>query len=154
MMNLNELIGDATKEYRLDSATAINDKGQIVATAFVRSAGNYHAVLLTPTGEDASMAELDRAILPIKVTHATYSVTSGMLTVYVTYAGGVGGTMPPIPQPVLRVFEGGTKNLIGMLQTKNGSDYFGSFGLKSNPYKIWVLDNYGKRADAEVVEVK
>ena len=39
MVNLNDLIGDAVKEYRLDSATAINDKGQIVAVAFVHSGG-------------------------------------------------------------------------------------------------------------------
>lgn len=60
MLNLNDLIGDAAKEYRLDSATAINDKGQIVGIAFVYSEDNYHAVLLTPIGKDAPMAELGR----------------------------------------------------------------------------------------------
>lgn len=48
MKNLNDLVGDASKEYRLDRATAINDQGQIVAVAFVNSVGAYHAVLLTP----------------------------------------------------------------------------------------------------------
>ncbi|HKP04623.1 MAG TPA: DUF3466 family protein [Chthoniobacterales bacterium] len=48
MSNLNDLIGEAAKEYRLDRATAINDKGQIAAVAFVNSVGAYHAVLLTP----------------------------------------------------------------------------------------------------------
>ena len=48
MMNLNDLIGDAANDYRLDSATAINDKGEIVAIAYVNSAGAFHAVLLTP----------------------------------------------------------------------------------------------------------
>lgn len=59
MVNLNGLIGDAARDYRLDSATAINDKGQIVAIAFVHSAGNYHAVLLTPMekGAAADVAE-------------------------------------------------------------------------------------------------
>ena len=34
MLDLNDLIGDAAKNYRLDCATAINDNGQIVAIAF------------------------------------------------------------------------------------------------------------------------
>jgi probable HAF family extracellular repeat protein len=51
MVDLNDLIGDAAKEYRLDSATAINDKGQIVAIAYVNSAGAFHAVLLTPVNK-------------------------------------------------------------------------------------------------------
>jgi probable HAF family extracellular repeat protein len=66
MVNLNDLIGDAAKEFRLDSATAINDKGQIVAIAFVYSADNYHAVLLTPMRKDAPTAELNRAVSPAK----------------------------------------------------------------------------------------
>jgi probable HAF family extracellular repeat protein len=153
MVNLNDLIGDAAKEYRLDSATAINDKGQIVAIAFVHSVGNYHAVLLTPMEKGASSAELDRAISPIKVTRATYSVTYGILTVQVTYAG-VPGITPPIPQPVLSVYEGDAKSLIGTLQTKDGSSYFGSFTLKGNPQTIWVADNNGKRAKAKVEGTK
>ena len=48
MVNLNDLIGTASKNYRLDSATAINDNGQIVAVAFDKSADAFHAVLLTP----------------------------------------------------------------------------------------------------------
>lgn len=51
MRNLNDMIGSAGKEYRLDRATAINDAGQIVAVAFVNSAGAFHAVLLTPTND-------------------------------------------------------------------------------------------------------
>ena len=149
MVNLNDLIGDAAKDYRLDSATAINDNGQIVAIAFVHSAGNYHAVLLTPMEKGAAAAELDQVGSPIKVTLATYSVTYGVLTVQATYAQGV-----PSTRPVLSVYESGTKNLIGMLKTKDGSSYFGSFAWKGNPYKISVMDNNGKRADAEVTEVK
>lgn len=52
MVNLNDLIGDAAGKYRLDAATAINDNGQIVATAFVSSANTFHAVLLTPVPEN------------------------------------------------------------------------------------------------------
>jgi hypothetical protein len=48
MVNLNDLIGTAAEIYRLDSATASNDKGQIVAIAFDNSAYAFHAVLLTP----------------------------------------------------------------------------------------------------------
>jgi probable HAF family extracellular repeat protein len=48
MANLNDLIGKEAENYRLDSATAINDEGQIVAMAFDNSAEAFHAVLLTP----------------------------------------------------------------------------------------------------------
>ena len=48
MKNLNDLIGPASDSYRLDSAVAINDNGQIAAIAFVNSAGAFHAVVLTP----------------------------------------------------------------------------------------------------------
>lgn len=48
MANLNDLIGKAATNYRLDSATAINDEGQIVAIAYDNSAGAFRAVLLTP----------------------------------------------------------------------------------------------------------
>jgi probable HAF family extracellular repeat protein len=48
MVNLNDLIGAASGNYRLDCATAINDKGQIVVIAFNYSADAFHAVLLTP----------------------------------------------------------------------------------------------------------
>lgn len=149
MVNLNDLIGDAAKDYRLDSATAISDKGQIAAIAFVHSTGNFHAVLLTPAKEAASTGELERPGAPLKVTRATYSVTSAMLTVQVTYAAGIASTTP-----VLSVYESATKSLIGTLKTKDGSSYFGSFTWKGNPQKIWVEDNTGKRADAEVVETK
>ena len=48
MKNLNDLIGDAAANYRLDSATGINNAGQIVAVAFNISADSFHAILLTP----------------------------------------------------------------------------------------------------------
>jgi probable HAF family extracellular repeat protein len=48
MVDLNDLIGTASNNYRLYSATAINDRGQIVAVAFATSANGFHAVLLTP----------------------------------------------------------------------------------------------------------
>jgi hypothetical protein len=48
MVNLNDLIGAASTNYRLDCATGINDKGEIVAIAYDNSAEAYHAVLLTP----------------------------------------------------------------------------------------------------------
>jgi probable HAF family extracellular repeat protein len=150
MVNLNDLIGDATREYRLDCATAINDKGQIVAIAYVNSAEAFHAVLLTPVVDGASTAELDSAGSKIAITQATYSVSYSALTVQATYAVGVSGTTPP----VLTVYESATNSQVGMLKTKNGSSYFGTFTLKGNPHKIWVADNNGKRADAEVVETK
>ena len=51
MVDLNDLIGDAAKNYRLHSATAISDNGQIVAIAFDKSADAFHAVLLTPKSD-------------------------------------------------------------------------------------------------------
>ena len=48
MLDLNDLIGDAAREYQLNAATAINDLGQIVAIAYDNSAGALRAVLLTP----------------------------------------------------------------------------------------------------------
>ena len=50
MMNLNDLIGEASGSYWLQSAVAINDKGQIAANALEYSTGQVHAVLLTRTG--------------------------------------------------------------------------------------------------------
>jgi probable HAF family extracellular repeat protein len=51
MVDLNNLIMTSANDYLLVSATAINNKGQIVAIAWVKSAGTYHAVLLTPIGD-------------------------------------------------------------------------------------------------------
>jgi probable HAF family extracellular repeat protein len=48
MTDLNKLIGAATETYHLNSAVAINDKGQIVATALSKATGTRRAVLLTP----------------------------------------------------------------------------------------------------------
>jgi probable HAF family extracellular repeat protein len=50
MINLNKLLYGNGKNYLLISATAINDSGQIVATAYDIYEGGTHAVLLTPTG--------------------------------------------------------------------------------------------------------
>jgi probable HAF family extracellular repeat protein len=49
MTDLNGLIGSSVKRYQLFSATAISDKGQIVAIAFDREMEAFRAVLLTPT---------------------------------------------------------------------------------------------------------
>ena len=49
MVNLNDRIaGTDARRYRLDAATAINDKGQIVAIAYDNSTNLMRAVLLTP----------------------------------------------------------------------------------------------------------
>lgn len=52
MTDLNELIGSAANTYRLYSATAINDQGQIVANALEYESGLFRAVLLTPVPVD------------------------------------------------------------------------------------------------------
>ena len=48
MRDLNKLIGRAAETYHLNSAMAINDNGQIVATALSKATGTRRAVLLTP----------------------------------------------------------------------------------------------------------
>ena len=48
MTDLNKLIGAAAETYHLSSAMAINDNGQIVATALSKATGTRRAVLLTP----------------------------------------------------------------------------------------------------------
>jgi len=48
MTDLNKLIGAATETYHLNSAVAINDNGQIVATASSKTTGTRRALLLTP----------------------------------------------------------------------------------------------------------
>jgi probable HAF family extracellular repeat protein len=66
MVDLNTLIGDEAKRYRLYSATAINDKGQIAAIALDQSCDAFHAVLLTPsldigpTGPTTTVGRLKR----------------------------------------------------------------------------------------------
>jgi probable HAF family extracellular repeat protein len=51
MTDLNVLIPSAAQErYIISSATDINDKGQIAATAVLRANGELRAVLLTPAG--------------------------------------------------------------------------------------------------------
>lgn len=51
MINLNTLLASSTRQnYLLVSATAINDNGQIVATAYDLLNGGVRAVLLTPHG--------------------------------------------------------------------------------------------------------
>ncbi|MGZ5020069.1 MAG: DUF3466 family protein, partial [Chthoniobacterales bacterium] len=49
MINLNKLLWGNGKNYLVFSATAINDNGEIVATAYDLRNGNVRAVLLTPT---------------------------------------------------------------------------------------------------------
>jgi probable HAF family extracellular repeat protein len=50
MINLNNLLARSQRNYLLTSATAINDNGQIVASAYDLDSGAVHAVLLTPNG--------------------------------------------------------------------------------------------------------
>jgi uncharacterized membrane protein len=59
MVDLNTLLNATAKgkNYRLISATAINDKGQIVANAFDMVTGGPHAVLLTPQGALSARAK-------------------------------------------------------------------------------------------------
>jgi probable HAF family extracellular repeat protein len=54
MVDLNTLLYGLGKNYRLISATGINDDGQIVANALDTQTGSPRAVLLTPTPPTAS----------------------------------------------------------------------------------------------------
>ncbi len=60
MTDLNELIGSAAKSYRLYSATAINDKGQITVNALDAESNTFHAVLLTPLPTDPPIRKAAR----------------------------------------------------------------------------------------------
>lgn len=55
MTDLNKLIGAAADTYHLNSATAINDNGQIVAIALSKATGARRAVLLTPPSPVSSL---------------------------------------------------------------------------------------------------
>ena len=55
MTDLNKLIEAAADTYHLNSATAINDNGQIVAIALSKATGTRRAVLLTPPGPVSSL---------------------------------------------------------------------------------------------------
>ena len=48
MTDLNKLVGTVSDTYHLNSAVAINDNGQITATALSKDSGTRRAVLLTP----------------------------------------------------------------------------------------------------------
>ncbi|MGC2352154.1 MAG: hypothetical protein WA496_02025, partial [Candidatus Udaeobacter sp.] len=50
MINLNTLLFGTGRDYLVFSATAINDNGEIVATAYYMPTGDVRAVLLTPQG--------------------------------------------------------------------------------------------------------
>jgi probable HAF family extracellular repeat protein len=54
MIDLNTLLGATGRNYRLISATAINDNGQIVANAWDTQNGGPRAVLLTPMGPSSN----------------------------------------------------------------------------------------------------
>ncbi len=60
MTDLNDLLGSEAKNYRLYSATAINDKGQITANALHLESNTFHAVLLTPLPTDPPMGKVRR----------------------------------------------------------------------------------------------
>jgi len=139
MVDLNQLIGSMAENYLLFSATAINDKGQIAAIAYVNSAGDYHAVLLTPIPD---------VVPTIRVTAATYAAKQSLLTVEVTCTGG----KPGLTAPELKVYAGGTDELIGLLNTKGNGSYYGYFFLKSNPQKITIVSSNGGRIDTIVEE--
>ena len=51
MINLNKLLITTARNYFLISATAINDNGQIVASAWDIHNGGLRALLLTPKGQ-------------------------------------------------------------------------------------------------------
>jgi probable HAF family extracellular repeat protein len=142
MVDLNNLIGGAAKEYRLYSATAINDKGQIAAIAYVNAAGDYHAVVLTPI--------VDIAPTPVmEITSATYTARQTLLTVKATYGAVNSGLTPP----TLTVYGKVSGQAIGVLFTKGTGGYFGSFVVKSNPKEITVMSSDGGRKDAFVEEM-
>lgn len=65
MQNLEQLVDSTGADYRLYSATGINDLGQIVVQAIKISTGENHAVLLTPNSVGATFTNVTDSTSPI-----------------------------------------------------------------------------------------
>ena len=131
MSELEKLVDGSGADYRLLTATGINDMGQIVAQATQVSSGQTHAVLLTPTAT---------ATDTVTITGATYTKRRKSLQVLATDSS---------KRATLQVFVTSTDTLIGSL-AKKGRGYSGTFIVSSNPVSITVKSSLGGSATATV----
>jgi probable HAF family extracellular repeat protein len=137
MVDLNQLIGTAAQNQWLLSATAINDRGQIVASALQYSSNALHAVLLTPVTLPA---------LPDGNISATYDINKKLLVVEAHISGGGSSAQLPI------AYDSNVK-LIGTLNRISTDTYRGTFSVATNPIKVKVVTSWGVSASADVVVI-
>jgi hypothetical protein len=137
MVDLNQLIGTAAQNQWLLSATAINDRGQIVASSLQYSSNALHAVLLTPVTLPA---------LPDGNISATYDINKKLLVVEAHISGGGSSAQLPI------AYDSNVK-LIGTLNRISTDTYRGTFSVATNPIKVKVVTSWGVSASADVVVI-
>ena len=131
MSELEKMVDSSGSDYRLLTATAINDLGQITVQALKVSTNTNTAVLLTPT---------TAATDTVTITAASYVTRRKTLQVQATDSDRTA---------TLQVFTTSTNTLIGSL-TKTGMKFAGAFSLTTNPQNITVKSNLGGSATAAV----
>lgn len=130
MFDLETLVDASGSDYRLYTATGINDAGQIAVDAIRISTGRIRAVLLTPTSSTDT----------VTITKAVYRSSRGLLTVQATTSA---------PSATLQVYVTSTDTLIGTLR-KRRTGYAGKFTIASNPQDITVKSSLGGSDTAPV----
>lgn len=130
MFDLETLTDSSGADYRLYTATGINDAGQIAVDAIKISTGQVRAVLLTPGSSSET----------ITIIKAVYSTARQTLSVQATDSD---------PSAVLQVYVTSTDTLIGTL-TKKRAGYSGKFVISPNPENITVKSNLGGSASGPV----
>ena len=133
MFDLETLVDASGADYRLYSATGINDAGQIAVDALNLSTGQYRAVLLTPNGSSTDT---------VTITRALYASARQTLTVQATDSD---------PNAVLQVYITSSDTLVGTLRKKR-TGYSGKFSIASNPQNITVKSSLGGSATSPVTE--
>lgn len=132
MFDLETLVDSSGADYRLYTATGINDAGQIAVDAIKISTGKVRAVLLTPN---------DATTDTVTITKAIYSTARQALSVQATDSD---------PNAILQAYITSTDSLLGTLRKKNNG-YSGKFSLPSNPQNITVKSNLGGSATSTVI---
>jgi uncharacterized membrane protein len=149
MKNLNTLIGKAAERYWLVSATAINDKGQIVASALDRQNSTYRSVLLTPA-PTTTVDGPNPVGNTVAIKMAEYYSRDKLLVVQATITDeGSSGAWATV-----EAYSPDGK-LIGALSSMGDGVYIGKFaGVANNPVKIAVISSLGGSAASEVKDMQ
>jgi probable HAF family extracellular repeat protein len=130
MFDLETLVDASGADYRLYTATGINDAGQIAVDAIKISTGKVRAVLLTPGSSTDT----------VTIIKAVYATARQTLTVQATDSD---------PSATLRVYVTATDTLLGTLRKKRAG-YAGKFPVASNPENITVKSSLGGSATSAV----